>query len=184
MRYGILTEYTAYLVQEPTQGPNGRMPAAPAMMDAAARGGAGVAARQTGREAFQRAQASAGYSGVSNLAAADKVASARTAEIRADMSVGTAPAAVRRVGGRLFVRRDSIWTDAAHRDSLHVTRVAAFSDAYFALVRALPDLAPFLGVGDETIVAGRRASVRIGPEGVTAWRPGELEALVRNFRGA
>jgi len=183
MRYGILTEYTAYLVQEPTQGPNGRMPAAPAMMDAAARGGAGAAVQQTGREAVRRAQASAGYSGVSNLATADKVASARAAEIRADTtSVGTA-SAVRRVGGRLFVRRDSIWTDAAHRDSLHVTRVAAFSDAYFALVRVLPELAPFLGVGDETIVAGRRASVRIGLGGVTAWRPGELEALVRSFRG-
>jgi Ca-activated chloride channel homolog len=183
MRYGILTEYTAYLVQEPTPGLNGPVPAAPAL-DRAAMGGVGAAAQQTGREAFRRAQASAGMSGAANLAAADKVAGARAAEIAAGNGTGTAGAAVRRAGGRLFVRRDSIWTDAAHRDSLHVTRVAAFSDAYFALVRALPELAPFLGVADELIVAGRRASVRIGQGGATAWAPGELEALIRNFRGA
>jgi Ca-activated chloride channel homolog len=184
MRYGILTEYTAYLVQEPIPGSNRPMPAAPPMMDAAMRGGAGASAQQTGREAFRRAQASAGLTGATNLAAADKVASARAAELRADAGLGSEAAAVRRAGGRLFVRRDSVWTDAAHQDSLHVTRVAAFSDAYFALVRALPELAPFLGVGDETIVAGRRASVRVGQGGVTAWRLGELEALVRSFRGA
>lgn len=179
LRYGILTEYTAYLVQEPT-GPG--MPAAPATLDAAAMGGVAQAARQTGREAFQRARASASMSGAGNLAVADRAAAQRLDELKAGRS-GAAPA-VRRVGGRLFVQRDSVWTDAAHRDTLNVTRVAAFSDAYFALVRALPELAPFLGVGEEFVVAGRRASVRIGAGGLTAWRPGDLEALVRDFRRA
>ena len=182
LRYGILTEYTAYLVQEPVGGIGRGMPTAPAL-DAAAMGGAAAAARQTGREAFLRARASASMAGAGNLATADRVAGARMAEIAA-AAPGVAPAAVRRVGGRIFVRRDSVWTDAAHQDSLNVTRVAAFSDAYFALVRALPELAPFLGVGDEIVVAGRRASVRVGSGGTTTWRPGELEALVRSFRGA
>src|SRR2546430_12080549 len=45
-----------------------------------------------------------------------------------------------RIGGRLFVWRDSVWTDIAHSDSLRVVNVAAYSDAYFALLRALPEL--------------------------------------------
>jgi len=181
LRYGILTEYTAYLVQEP--GLPGMPAAAPRALDAAAMGGAAAARQQTGLEAMRRARSSAGLAGAANLATADKVAGMRAAEIAASAAPGAAPAAVRRAGGRLFVRRDSVWTDAAHSDTLNVTRVAAFSDAYFALVRALPELAPVLGVGDEILVAGRRASVRIGAAGATAWRPGELEALVREFRG-
>ena len=179
LRYGILTEYTAYLVQEPVAG---TVRPASAPLDAAAMGGVAAARGQTGREAFARAQASAAMSGAGNLAAADKAVGDRLAELAATGPRGAA--AVRRVGGRIFVGRDGVWTDAAHRDSLNVTRVAAFSDAYFALVRALPELAPFLGVGDEVVVAGHRASVRIGSGGTATWRPGELQALVRSFRGA
>jgi hypothetical protein len=61
--------------------------------------------------------------------------------------------------------------------------VASFSDAYFALVRALPELAACLRVGDEVLIAGRRISIRIGPSGLEAWRGGQLEQLVRDFRG-
>src|SRR2546425_8831796 len=38
--------------------------------------------------------------------------------------------ATQRVGARLFVLRDSVWTDTRHGDSLRVVRVAPFSDAY------------------------------------------------------
>ena len=43
-----------------------------------------------------------------------------------------------RVGGRLFIMRDSTWTDLSHGDSLHVVSIAAYSEAYFALLKALP----------------------------------------------
>ena len=177
LRYGILTEYSAYLVQEP--GGLGVPASAPRSLDAAAMGGAGAAQRQVGRTAFERAAASAGLAGAKNIATADSVAGVRAAQLVASVAPG---AAVKRAGGRVFIQRSGVWTDAAHGDSLNVTRVAAFSDAYFAMVRALPELAPVLGVGEEILVAGRRASVRIGATGTTAWRPGELEALVREFR--
>ncbi|MGA2382979.1 MAG: VIT domain-containing protein [Gemmatimonadales bacterium] len=181
LRYGILTEYTSYLVQEPMTAWNRPlpMPMAPAL-----RGGAGSAGLQTGRDAFDRAQASAAMSGASNLAAADHAAKARMDELAVGGVAGGAARAVRRAGGRLFVRTDSGWTDAAHRDSLKVVVVAPYSDAYFALARALPEIAPCLGVGDDLLIAGRRASIRITASGRSAWRPGELEQLVRAFRGA
>jgi len=180
LRYGILTEYTSYLVQEPMTAwtrPQ-PMPVAPAL-----RGGAGAAGLQTGQEAFDRAQASAAMAGASNLAAADHAAKARMTEIAVGgVANGAAAREVRRAGGRLFVRTDSGWTDAAQRDSLKVVAVAPYSDAYFALVRALPEIAPCLVVGEDVLVAGRRASVRITGAGRSTWAAGELEALVRAFR--
>ena len=180
LRYGILTEYTSYLVQEPMTAwtrPQ-PMPVAPAL-----RGGAGAAGLQTGQEAFDRAQASAAMAGASNLAAADHAAKARLTELSVGGVASGAPAReVRRAGGRLFVRTDSGWTDAAQRDSLKVVAVAPYSDAYFALVRALPEIAPCLVVGEDVLVAGRRASVRITGAGRSTWAAGELEALVRAFR--
>jgi len=96
------------------------------------------------------------------------------------MRAGTG--ATRQVGGRLFVLRDSTWTDLAHGDSLRVVRVAAFSDAYFALLRALPELAKPAALQPAVLVAGRRVSIKIESGGTTAWRDGELAALVRDFR--
>jgi hypothetical protein len=88
-----------------------------------------------------------------------------------------------RVGGRLFIWRDSTWTDVSHGDSLHVVTVAPYSDAYFALLRALPDLVGSAALEPAVLMAGRHASIKIGAGGKTRWATGELERLVRDFRG-
>jgi hypothetical protein len=87
-----------------------------------------------------------------------------------------------RVGGRLFIWRDSTWTDLGHGDSLHVVTVAPYSDAYFALLRALPDLVQSAALEPAVLMAGRHASIKIGAGGKTRWLSGELERLVREFR--
>jgi hypothetical protein len=83
----------------------------------------------------------------------------------------------------MFVLRDSIWTDIANTGRIPITAVAAFSPAYFGLVRMLPELTPYLSAGEDVVVAGRRGSVRIAHQGIQSWKPGELAQLVRNFRG-
>jgi Ca-activated chloride channel family protein len=166
LRYGILTEYTSYLVQEP-----GAV-AAGGIRDMAST----APQAQTGRAAFEAASRSADLSAAGNLAAA-KASEAGLSP------AGVAPGDVRRAGGRIFTLRDGVWTDAGHRDSLHVTTVAPYSEAWFALVRALPELAPCLRLGDAVLVAGREASIRVAPGGRATWRPGELTELVSRFRG-
>jgi hypothetical protein len=91
--------------------------------------------------------------------------------------------ASRRVGGRLFVQRSQVWTDLAHADRITVTAIAAYSKAYFEMVRLLPEVAPYLSVGDEIVIAGERGSIRIGAVGIEVWKPGQLADLIRNFRG-
>jgi len=79
--------------------------------------------------------------------------------------------------------RDGTWTDLGHGDSLRVVTIAPYSDAYFALLKALPDLQDVATLEPAVLVAGRRASIKIGVGGKTQWNPGELERLVREFRG-
>ena len=163
LRHGILTEYTAYLVQEPE-------------VVAAAGPSREERQRATGQAAVERASASAKLSKANSLAAADEVG-----QSRADLP---APAPdTRRHAGRVFRRAGSVWTDVGHAGRIRVTAVTPFSSAYFDLVRMLPEIVPYLSVGEVVLVAGRRQSIRIGSEGISEWGPGALADLVHNFRG-
>ena len=166
LRYGILTDYTAYLVQEPgmvAAGPlEDRRPLAPAP------------AQQFGRASVDKARRDALSANSSVAAEAREMDVLARGEMRG--------ARTQQAGGRVFVWRDSAWIDLRHGDSLPVVSVAAFSDAYFALVQVLPDLVKPLALEPTVLVAGRRISIKIGAQGKTAWRAGEMEALVREFR--
>lgn len=129
---------------------------------------------QVGRAAVEQAQASGQMAKATNLAEADALAERRLAGGSAE---------VRRAGGRLFRRQGDVWTDVAHADSLRVVTVAPFSAAYFAVTRALPELREALAVADQALVAGRRASLAVGPTGRTTLAEAELRAFVRDFRG-
>ena len=174
LRYGILTEYTSYLVQEPN-----------------------VVARQREEQRVMNAPApaprdQAGSGAVAKSARQDSLSSALYLDGVVVSAVGAEADDVRRtraggnptqrVGGRLFMWRDSTWTDLGHGDSLRVVTVAPYSDAYFALLRAMPDLGQAAALEPAVLVAGRRASIKIEAGGKTAWRPGELDTLVRDFR--
>jgi len=179
LRYGILTEYTSYLVVEP--GAEG--PVAMDRLDPAALGGVSAAREMSGSTAFRRAEASSKMAQATSLSAADEAAEERMVNA-APSSPGGRSVESKRAGGRVFIHRDGVWTDLAHKPTQRVVTVAAYSDAYFALVRAMPELAPCLGVGDTIVLAGRSVSVRIATGGgITAWQPGALDATVRDFRG-
>ncbi len=158
LRYGILSEYTAYLVQEP--GMTAIRPVPPEDRPAPARQFGAPSVAQSRREALA----------ASASVAADAV---QPAANRAD---------TRQVGDRLFVWRDGTWTDLRHERSRPVVTVEAFSDAYFELLRALPELAKPAALEPAVLVAGQRVSVKIGTEGKTAWDEGELARIVNEFR--
>jgi hypothetical protein len=168
LRFGILTEYTSYLVQEPGAVAERSVPM-PRLEEARS---------QTGVAAFDRARRSAKFAKTNNLQAADELAAGNP-----DASPAGSGPTTRRAGDRLFVLRGAVWTDVRHPDRIPVTAVAAYSQAYFALVRMLPELAPYLSAGEHIVVAGRRCSIEIAERGIEVWQPGELAELIRNFRG-
>ena len=175
LRYGILTEYTSYLVQEPNMVVRrqfeDRLRADPAPRPAEQAGAGAVT-----RSAREQGLANAPSLSTVTVTAVD---GAELDEVRRARA-GINP--TQRVGGRLFIWSDSTWSDVSHGDSLRVVTVAPYSDAYFALLRAMPDLGQVAALEPAVLVAGRRASIKIEAGGKTTWRPGELDALVRDFR--
>ncbi|MEO8032449.1 MAG: VIT domain-containing protein [Gemmatimonadota bacterium] len=177
LRYGILTEYTSYLVQEP-----GAVAGQPNMIEDRNRPvSAPAPSAQTGSAGFRRADESAKLSAVSNLAAADALADRKAEAEKDNQRGGGSP--MRRLGGRLFTDKAGVWTDARHRDSLRIVKVQPFSPAYFALAKALPELTQYLSAGNQVLVAGQRVSIRIAPDGMTTMPAGELNRTVKDFRG-
>jgi len=174
LRYGILTEYTSYLVQEPTialrQERERDLLRAPAPVPANQAGSGAV-----GRATQDKSMASA----VRLDETVVTVDGAQLDEFRRARS-GINP--TQRVGGRLFILRDSTWTDLGHGDSLRVVSIAPYSDAYFAVLAALPDLREAAALEPKVLMAGKHVSIKIGTGGKTSLNPGELEKLVREFR--
>jgi Ca-activated chloride channel homolog len=174
LRYGILTEYTAYLVQEP-----GVVAAAPPPMTGALR-----SREMTGAQAFDQAKASANFSASSSLQAAEGAVAQRLDALRAGGSRREAAAErkeLRRGGGRLFVLRDGIWTDLARGDTVKTKTIAPFSPAYFALILARPQLKAALAVGAPIVLAGRAVSLKVAEGGAAEWAAGELTRFLQEF---
>ena len=169
LRYGILTEYTSYLVQEPNVAVNRLAP--PTMPQ-----------DQAGAPAGSRAREQAQMRDALSLSAITVTAGAAQADSNWNRAASSGRA-IQRVGARVFERRDSVWTDLRHGDSLRVVTVAPFSDAYFALLRALPELVQPAALEPAVLVAGTRVSIKIQEGGKASWNVGELEGIVRGFRG-
>jgi hypothetical protein len=92
-------------------------------------------------------------------------------------------ASIRRVGGRVFRLDGTRWMDIGLVDSLPLIEVVAYSDAYFALVRVLPELSRYLAAGEDLTLAGKRTNLRIASTGIRSWNPGQLDRLLHAYRG-
>lgn len=162
LRFGILTEYTSYLVEEPEMVADAPAPMPRPM----------AADEQVGRVARERAARSQGY------------AAAKTAgELEEVLVTAAAPARpTRHVGGRVFVLRGDVWHDIGVRQAERVVAVRPYSEAYFALARALPEVRPYLSLGERVRIAGRAVTVEIDEAGVATLSETDVRRLVRDFR--
>jgi Ca-activated chloride channel family protein len=176
-RYGIPTELTSYLVQEPQMVMNqqrGGMPM-PAPMPASAPA-----------ERFEAARKSTVQRDAQSMGALDKmslnsvmVTGAGTAADSSMVSgneAGRADAA-RRAGNHLFARRDGRWTDVAFKDGMKVVKIKPFSAAYFKVLDAIPELRESFAVGQKVIVSGRHVAIEITDTGVEQLGDAELHSL-------
>lgn len=151
IRYGIITPYTSYLIEE------------------------NDIFSQTGREVIieeEMESLSMDDGAVSGAAAVDEAAaSANMAEAEAPMAapmpmattvpgegsaVGNpAPAnqPIQFVGSKTFVLRDGVWMDTAYdADTMTPQEVGFASDAYFDLVTAVPDIGQYFALGEQVLV--------------------------------
>jgi Ca-activated chloride channel homolog len=177
LRYGLLSEYTSYLVQEPgALMANGgvdlrrNLPAAPAM---AATGQAAVVAAEQSRRS-REAKTLDDVGRVQAMAMAmDRVAAGMEKDEAGNVIT---------LAGRTFRQQKGEWQDASRVDSARVVTVEAWSKAYFALLQKLPELEPYWKQFDHVIVAGRAISIRVAPGGRNSLTAAELDSIVRDFR--
>ncbi|MFZ0544865.1 MAG: VWA domain-containing protein, partial [Candidatus Promineifilaceae bacterium] len=141
IRYGIITPYTSYLIEE------------------------NDIFTQSGRdEIFEEAEQSfAAPAEVSGEAAVDTAAgqaSLADAEAPApavgiassDGTVVNANEVVQLVGSKTFVLRDGVWIDTAYNADEHTPQQIGFaSDAYFDLLSAVPEIGQYFSLGTQVL---------------------------------
>ena len=170
LRYGILSEYTSYLVQEPMEQP--------------------LAGRIAGRGAVQSPPpaASVGQSAVEASALQKLRREANTANAVDAASEALADESrvrnenTRTVGGRVFRNQKGTWTDTNKPRSTAMLTIKPFTPAYFALLRALPELESYWKVFTNVQISGRNLSVKLAPDGVSQLSAQEIANAVKEFR--
>ena len=88
----------------------------------------------------------------------------------------------RTVAGRVFRHVNGTWTDTRYRARGDVVTIEPFSPAYFALLRALPELAPYWKAYTNVIVAGRSTSIKLGTGGAQQLDASRIAETVQRFR--
>lgn len=200
LRYGLLSEYTAHLVQEPMDRFTGRgRPARPVDVSAPAVsaegftgvGVAGGTARGVAGGTPQAARPAAPPPPVVGQAAVQasvRMRAREQAQSTADLAQleETAAAAgggdARAVAGRRFALRSSVWTDVNLVEGTPVVEVEPFSRAYFDLLALAPELRPYWSTFERVTVAGQRVAIRVAPGGRAEIGRTEAERIVREFR--
>ncbi|MDX1665098.1 MAG: VIT domain-containing protein [Candidatus Promineifilaceae bacterium] len=147
IRYGIITPYTSYLIEEE---------------DIFTQSGRDMLVEEEVEEAREAAP-------VSGAAAVDEAAAeADLAEAEAPAPVAATPVlgadatgdgatvngrAVQVVGNKTFVYRDGVWIDTAYQaDAQRPERIAFAGNAYFELLNAAPELGQYLALGQRVLV--------------------------------
>ncbi len=164
LRYGIVSEYTSYLVlEEDARQPVAVMAPAPAAM--------------SGRGAVMKAES------MRRAREAKSTADLAHAEAAMDQAVaGNASSVRRNVGGRVFEMRNGVWTDVAIRTKAAPVEIEPFSNAYFALLRALPELEAVWKALPSSVTGGNRIAIAVKAGGKKQLTSVELQNLVMRFR--
>jgi Ca-activated chloride channel family protein len=135
IRYGIVTPYTSYLVQEDA--------------DVLTREGRrNIVIRESEMLAAAPTQAA----GASAVTEAEEKAAIQSAD-RAEAPVGEVAEVVKIVGDKTFVYRDGVWTDTIFDPSQMTPQHVGFGgEAYFDLLTARPDVGVYFALGDRVVV--------------------------------
>jgi len=130
VRYGIMTPYTSFLVEEEQDifTPEGREEAADEMW-------------------FQATAVPAPAVGAGAVQDAENREALRSTEKALDGGEQ-----IKYARDKVFILRDEIWTDTTYDGSMETVKVGFSSDDYFALVAAHPEWGYYFSVGQDVIV--------------------------------
>jgi Ca-activated chloride channel family protein len=147
-RYGIVTPYTSFLVEEPelVLSTEGRRELTDALQSPGFGGGYGVSEQpRSGEAAVERALAE------KQLFSADRSSVSVTEQVK-------------HIGDVTFLLRNGAWTDTRYDETrMRPERVVFGSERYFALLRQSPELGRFMALGDHIVIVLGPKAVEIVP---------------------
>jgi Ca-activated chloride channel homolog len=169
VRYGIVTPYTSFLVDETEDAlsADGRR----ALSGRASGGGAAPQAKlgDAGRGGGGTAPTVSAPTQSASGAKAVEKSIAQEALRQADVAAAPQSEQVRTVGDKTFVLRDGVWTDTTFdTQTMTAERVAFGSERYFELTRAHPEWGRYLALGPRAILVAQGRAYHIGAEGASA----------------
>ncbi len=135
IRYGIVTPYTSYLVQEDADvwTPEGRE-------------------EIVVEEMYELEATAAPAAGAQAVEKSEEQAAIREAD-RAEAPSGEAAEVVRVIGNKTFVRRDGVWVDTTFDPTRMTPQQVGFnSQSFYQLLDARPDLGQVFALGQRVIV--------------------------------
>jgi Ca-activated chloride channel family protein len=155
IRYGIITPYTSFLIEEDDiLSQAGRDRAAAGLSEEAE----ALASESTGASAVDAADTTL------NLQSANAPAPAAMptmtgamgglgGETDTDESFGYVASPIQTVGDKTFILQGDVWTDTTFApDTMTTEKVIFLSDAYFALLTEYPEAGDFFALGERVIV--------------------------------
>ena len=154
-RYGIITPYTSFLIEE--DDIFAQTDAAPAM--------------EMAEEALAAPMESSGAAAVDRAAVEGELAAAEAPMPLATMTVSgeggqvVAQAPVQSASNRTFFLRGGVWVDSAYDGAAEPQVIPFAADAYFDLLTDRPELGEALALGDEVLVVIDGDAYRITAEG-------------------
>jgi Ca-activated chloride channel family protein len=199
--FGIMTEFTAFLVTEPGMPVAAARERALVSLDAARSATTGswsVGQAQNAQRlkgAAAPAAAGGGYGGIGGFAqsygAAGPAGGAPHAPGRAGSNQAfidaegrvRAVAGVQNVGRQTFYQRGNAWVDQRVGPKTPTVRIQRFSEAHFQLARASAEARRYLAVGDNVTFVMNNQAIVVGDEGKTRLSSAELKAIIGSASG-
>ncbi|MBU0491643.1 MAG: VWA domain-containing protein [Chloroflexi bacterium] len=138
LRYGIITPYTSFLVEEDAQ----------------------VFTEEGRKEAEQRMYYAPAAQPTAGAGAVDYSQSNKGLR-ESDRSTGPSVQQVRHVGNRTFILQDGVWTDSLYQESMTVKTIAFDSTNYYDILAQRPDWGPYFALGKSVIVVEGGVAYRV-----------------------
>lgn len=205
--FGVLTEFTAFLVTEPTAplAELRRQAERELLAASEAKTGAWAVAQALNRQVLQRATANydlamgnqapvrmqagmalpamgglGGFRGWGGFGGAMGAPGAAPPQVLLERTGEVkAVTGMQVIGSQAFVQKGRQWVDLRFDpQKQQVLKIQQFSKAVLQLVQARPDLAKFVSLGDEVvIVADEKLAIQIGAEGKTELSDEDIRSL-------
>jgi Ca-activated chloride channel family protein len=131
LRYGVMTPYTSFLVEEPD-------------VEIFSEEGREKAASDLGRALAPALAPEAGSAAVDNAEAIQAYGQAETA-------AGSSSATAKAVGDKTFVQRDDAWIDSRYQEGMDTTKIGFGGEDYYQLLGERPDWGAYFALGEHVI---------------------------------